>query len=122
MSSQVVRNTCFMALGLLASASVSLGAGLTCERMEYAQLKDSTKKELNDAYCSATRMADLNKDLRAIKQKLFEEQLTNGRDTSATMNGLKEYGEAQVSCLKVSDAVAAILTKKYNSKVPKSCG
>ena len=120
--------TCFVlllreliALGALLSASAVLAGGIGCERIEYAQLKDSSKKELTAAYCSAVAMADLNKDLLAFKKELFEKQLALGVDTSAALKGMKEYGEAQVSCVSVSEAASSMLQKKYSSKAPRAC-
>jgi hypothetical protein len=111
----------FIVFGMLASATVVQAGGIPCERMEYAQLKDSTKKELTDAYCSAIAKADLNRDLRAIKQELFDKQLALGADTSATFRELQEYGKSQVSCLRVSEAASNMLAKKYSAKAPNSC-
>jgi hypothetical protein len=105
------RACAFFGAMVLVSTSVFAG-GMTCERIEYAQLKDSSKKELSDFYCNATAKADLNKDLAAIERT---------RETAAADRTAREYGEAQVGCVRVADAASNMLLKKFGAKPPKAC-
>ena len=60
----------FIAIGFaaLVCGHATAGPAFPCQRIEYAQLKDSTKKELSEEYCDANRKAALNKDLAAIRR------------------------------------------------------
>lgn len=90
-------------------------AGESCPKQEYARLKDSSRKELTDEFCSATRKAALNKDLIAIRQELFEKQLAMGADARGTAKELSEMREAHVSCLAAAEDAAQMLQKKFKA-------
>lgn len=50
------------------------GAGVPCEKIEYAQLKDSDRKELTKMYCDATERAALSAYLEGIEVAIAEEK------------------------------------------------
>jgi len=112
-------------VALVASASfsglASAGSEMPCERIEYAQLKDATRKELNDDYCNAVSKAKLNKDLGAISRQLLDRQASLGVDTSATSTDIRAKGDAEVSCIGVAESLSNMLAKKFKAKPPASC-
>ena len=97
------------AIGTFAFASIALGDGITCNRIAKTQLKDSSNKELIDAYCGAKKMAELNENLFSIAQK------------DGDIKKMKETGAAHVSCIKVAESVSKMLEKKFKAKPPESC-
>jgi hypothetical protein len=97
------------AIGSFAFASIALGDGIPCNRIEKAQLKDSSNKELIDAYCGAKKMAEFNENLFSIAQK------------DGDIKKMKETGAAHVSCIKVAESVSKMLEKKFKAKPPESC-
>jgi hypothetical protein len=109
------------ALGTLASATTALAGGLPCDRIEYAQLKDSSRKELIDAHCRAIGRADLNASLLEIKRESRDKLAALGRHSSESVREIEELSKDRMSCLKVSESALAMLEKKYSAKAPKSC-
>jgi hypothetical protein len=107
-------------LTLFGSGTCLAGEGLPCEKIEYAKLKDSTKKELTDEYCRATARGKLNEDLGKISTDFYNKQIALGANTTATRKAISERGDAQVSCMGVAEDVAAMLKKKYKA-APPSC-
>ncbi len=104
-------------LALACSAAIA-GEGSPCSKMEYAQLKDSSRKELIGEYCGAMAKSQLNQDLKAIQKRLFDSQLNLGVRTDATQRAMVELGNAQVSCLVAADAAAGMLLKKFKAPRP----
>lgn len=102
----------FIALGVAALVCGHATAGpIPCQRIEYAQLKDSTKKELSEEYCSANRKAVLNKDLADIRK-------SGGLQNQKAERDARELTDAQIACLEVADSAAKMLSKKFKSKAP----
>ena len=93
-------------------------SAMPCDRMEYAQLKDSTRKELTETFCGAMRKSELNAELSKIAQELFNSRLKAGYDVSVSMRDVKELGEAQVSCLKVAESASSMIEKRFKAKPP----
>jgi hypothetical protein len=105
---------------LIQSTGCIAGAGMPCEKLEYARLKDSTKKELVSEYCSATGKARLNEDLYAISKESFDRRIAMGSNVTRTMQEMSEKGEAQVSCVRAAEDASAMLLKKFKAK-PLAC-
>lgn len=96
------------------------GAGTPCDKIEYAQLKDSSKKELQKEYCSAIDKSELNKKLKNTTADLANYLLINGSNAKEAEKDTIENGDAQVSCLKVAEDISAMMNKKFKSK-PSIC-
>jgi hypothetical protein len=105
----------------LTTSSASSAGGMPCATIDYAQLKDSSKGELIDAYCSASSRAQLNKDLRDVSLQLAEQQQGLGLSSSEATREASERGNAQVACLRVAESASAMLRKKFASKAPPRC-
>lgn len=107
---------------LIAAALIPLesmaDAGVPCRPAEYARLKDSSKQELNEAFCSATKMASLNKDIHATNKELFERLLAMGANAKPAMQEMSESADAQIACERNAEDAAAVLSKKFRAKPP----
>jgi hypothetical protein len=110
------------ALALLAALHTvaHAGPGMSCERMEYAQLKDSSRQELSEAVCSARAKDALDQELSAIKQESFDKLSSLGASTSRVMADMHDIGEARLSCVRAADEATKMLKKKFGAAVP-SC-
>ena len=109
-----------LAVLVFAQASGAV-AGLPCERIEYAQLKDSTRKELVDMYCHAKGKSEANEELAAIHQRTVDAQRGTGVSSKTSQRMWEDAREAIVSCLRVSESVSAMMAKKFNAKPPGVC-
>lgn len=96
-------------------------AAPACERMEYAQLKDSTKSELSGAYCGAMQKVALVRDLRAINERLVARQRALGVDTSAAYDKIMATYDDESACVGAAEAAKGMLFKKFKAKPPSSC-
>lgn len=114
------RSIAALTLALYASLSIA-GPGRTCEKVEYAKLKDSSKKDLAYDYCDAMKSAKLNEDFYAINKELFDKQLALGANTTDTRLKMEALGEAQSSCLRAAAEASQMLTKKYKASAPSNC-
>lgn len=110
-----------VAFAMLGSFNAVLAAGDFCERMEYAQLKDSSRSELTNAYCSAIAKATLNQTLENLTHDFLLKNIGRGVDESAKLIEIKEYRAARLSCLNASSAASSMMAKKYKSDISKSC-
>lgn len=104
-------------LTLLAAPTLAV----SCDRVEYAQLKDSDRKELTEIYCRAMSKSKLHEDLRAINQAGFYKALSAGFDTRLYQTRMREQGEAQVACVGVAESASAMYTKKFKAKAAPNC-
>jgi len=93
-------------------------ADFTCDKIDYAQLKDSTREELNKEYCRANRAAKLNEKLYGHAKDTFDQKLKLGIDTSSASRDMDERANAQISCVKVYESVSSMLAKKFKAKPP----
>ena len=116
-----MKHTALLVVALLAGcAHQSAHAQSPCEKIEYAKLKDSNRKELNEQYCRAMQRSKLNEDLRAISSELFNKQLAMGANTNQSHKDMVARGDAQISCLSVAEDVTDMLSKKFKAK-PAAC-
>lgn len=109
------------ALVLCSSALADPGA--KCEAWEYAKLKDSTRQELDDRYCSAKRREKLNEDLGGIKKTLFARQLELGNTAGAevTRREMAALGDARVGCFAAAEDAHGMLKKKFKATGEPPC-
>jgi hypothetical protein len=120
MNHSTITRACAIAL-LAALHTVShAGPGMSCERMEYAQLKDSSRKELSEAVCSAKSKDALDQELGAIAKEQFEASVRLGGSMSAAMADMHDIGEARLSCVRAADEATKMLRKKFAAPAP-SC-
>lgn len=97
---------------LIQSAICNAGSGMPCEKIEYAQLKNSTKEELKYEYCLAHDRIKLNGELYAIGRKLID----SGSSTNESQRETTEIGEAGLSCRRAAIAALGMLEKKFKTK------
>jgi len=94
---------------------------MPCQSPEYARLKDASKAELREVYCSAMRKEALNKqfsaDARATGRSLAEQGLYNPKYG----NDAIEYVRAASACGVVAGEAADWLSKRFRAKPPASC-
>lgn len=76
-------------------------AGMPCEKVEYAELKDKTREELKYEYCRAKDRTRHNEELYAI--------YTGERDRT-------ESGDAASSCRRAAISALGMLEKKFKIK------
>lgn len=101
----------------LALASMHLtGFAQSCEKMEYAQLKDSTQKELSEEYCSSKLKAELHEKLGKIQADLATGGTQTRRNTDEALASSRQHGDQQVACIREAEAAKAMLQKKFKAK------
>lgn len=88
----------------------------TCVKMEYAQLKDSTRKELTDEYCLSIAKAELHDKLGQSQLDLFNSGTQTRRNSDAAMQSFKQHSEEQVACLRQAEAASSMMQKKFKAK------
>lgn len=105
---------------ILAIASAACLAGPACEKPEYAQLKDMSKSELRDQYCSALRFAKLNdqeKDgLRKVERDMMEKGIYAPKGAEVL-----EVTRTASACRVIAATFEERLAKRYKAKPPASC-
>lgn len=101
---------------LIQSSICNAGLGMPCEKIEYAQLKDSTKEELKYEYCRAHDRIKLNGELYAIGRR----EIDTGVSTSESRRETTDIGEAGLSCRRAAIAALGMLEKKFKIKT-QSC-
>jgi hypothetical protein len=106
-----------IAIALLFVAAPCL-AGPGCEKVEYAQLKDSTKSELVEEYCVSMARANLHKKYVGLAKEAARQP--DYRAPDAAVNEIREYVAAEVSCLGAAEDAARVLKRKFGTKSP-SC-
>jgi hypothetical protein len=94
------------------SAICIAAAGMPCEKIEYAELKDKTKEELKYEYCRAKDRTRLNEELYAIYRK----EIDAGVFTSAGERERTESGDAASSCRRAAISALGMLEKKFKIK------
>ena len=104
-------------LGFVLMSQISFAAGgFPCQKIEYAQLKDSSKKELTLEYCSAVGKSELNKKLKDGANDFYTQQSNAGRNTKEIEKDIVEKSDAQISCLQVAESASSMFFKKFNEK------
>lgn len=104
-------------LGFVLLSQISFAdGGFPCQKIEYAQLKDSSKKELRSVYCSAIEKSELNKKLKDHANDFYMIQVKSGRNSKESEKDIMEKSEAQISCLQVADSASSMFSKKFNVK------
>lgn len=101
-----------LALALVHSA----GFAQSCEKMEYAQLKDSTQKELSEEYCTATLKAELHEKLGKIQLDLANSGTQTRRNTDGALVSFRQHSDQQVACIRAAEAAKAMMQKKFKAK------
>ncbi len=112
----MTRTPALLLSAALAASWAHAGAGIECRAMEYARLKDSSRKELVEAYCSDTRTAKLNSDLRQLR--LVDQPLETNRQGDERFKELRELGAQQVACVRSAEDAAGMLSKKFKAPRP----
>lgn len=95
-------------------------AGMPCKQYEYAQLKDSSKRELNDIYCAADSRVKWNSDSFYEMNKKADETLAGGQSATPLIAAMRDYSAAMQACQATAFAAWGMLEKKYKIKQP-SC-
>jgi hypothetical protein len=108
--------TTLAAIAVFAPVSSYSMGGLPCDPVEYAELKDSTKKELNDLYCQSASKAELNEIMQGHSEKKRRLDITYGVSTKESDQEVNERSEAAVSCLKLMESTKRMMNKKFKSK------
>jgi hypothetical protein len=114
----------FISLLMLTLLHVPCFAGNgSCERWEYAKLKDETKKELSDEYCRAVAHAIANASMAKASEEAAGKVLARGSYDRATQLQNEAYGRSmdQVSCMKQAEDVESMLKRRFKAKPPIRC-
>jgi hypothetical protein len=120
MNTSTLKTACAAALLAIIHAAAVAGPGMSCERIEYAQLKDSSRAELVDAVCSARAKDRLDQELGATAQETFDKLNRLNANTAAVMIDMSDIREARLSCVRAADDALKMLKKKYGASAP-SC-
>lgn len=99
------------------------GLEVACERVEYARLKDASRRDLVDGYCDAMLTADTNGKIADSSSKAFHEYLALGHLSRAE----QVKGEAAAArsarsvCLRVARDAADMLRKRFPARGQPTC-
>ena len=109
------------ALGLASGSAFAFG--MPCDKPEYLQLKSADKSELQQEFCRATRLHDLNMRLRQTNEIAVAELGKIGADTSKQAAAGEEKLQAALSCSRAAGEYAGALERRFKSKPPavKAC-
>jgi hypothetical protein len=106
-------------LGFWAAAAMipahSVG-GVPCDPVEYAELKDSTKEELNVLYCRSASKARFNEKMTEHAKERINLALAYGRSIKEPQQEMVQRTEDAVSCLKLMNSTSRMLEKNFKSK------
>ncbi len=101
----------------LASGS-ALAFGITCDKPEYLQLKTADKAELQQEFCSRTRMYHLNLKLQKTTRQGISNLQSIGADASKQIAQSEEDLDAALSCSKAAAEYAGALQRRFKTKPP----
>jgi hypothetical protein len=105
--------------GLSILGSACFASGLPCEKIEYAQLKDSTKNELDSLYCNSERKAEYNRFAVETSRTLFRQKMESGVNGTPVRLEAEQLGNAQVACVRVAESIAAMQQKQFQAAPPR---
>jgi hypothetical protein len=103
----------FTALFLTGLQPALAGMEMPCPKMEYARLKDMSRKELMSEFCAAKDKADLNFKLQKISDDEYDRTMSR-----SARNSSEARGDARVSCIAHQEEVARMLKKKFKAPEP----
>lgn len=108
---------------LMLSIAYSTSFAGSCERWEYAKLKDESKQELSAEYCRAVAHAIANAKMAQNARDTFRKVLDSGNHDRALQINQEAHQISmdQVSCMKQAEDVESMLMKRFKAKPPSKC-
>lgn len=112
-----------LAAALILASGSGLAFQITCDRPEYLQLKTADKAELQQEFCSRTRMHSLNMRQRQISETTISELRAMGADVSKNVARSEADMAAALSCSKAAAEYAGALERRFKLRPPavKAC-
>mgnify|MGYP003581108608 CR=1 FL=1 len=113
---------------LLLAAALA-GAGLPalagdevfCDKPEYLMLKEASRGELDEAYCSARLRHIRNQGFSDVTQDFVRRSLAEGAPAEKQQEQIAAYGKAIRSCISAAGAYEDALRRRFKAKPNPLC-
>jgi len=98
--------------------AVSANSFAQCKKIEYAQLKDSSKAELVNEYCLSMAYASIEEKSADETKEAIDAKHARGETADAYIREMAKYHANSSSCREVAVDAARVLMRKFRVKPP----